>query len=253
MLGPNGGIFRLDLTLAMAGNCISSTAAAVDNVVREFAATGIHCMTLNLQESLLYFAPGHANLSSVSLVDGGTVNYTHGATTSILDARSMASYNDYLVATVNSVTSETFYAVFVELQEQGVVAVVGFSMNSRSTQLYMIRDEFQPLPGTYVLSYPYLNHLIMFVDGITVPPGPVSNGKSLPTSTSIIFTWSPPQYTDSSFGRLYFLPTVYIMFLFDTIVLYLNSCAGIMYAWFMHLAICTQILVIESIERYIMV
>ena len=33
-----------------------------------------------------------------------------------------------------------------------------------------------------------------------VPPEPVNEVKYFPTTTSINITWTPPQYTDMSFG-----------------------------------------------------
>ena len=149
-MGPGGGIFQLDLTLAKSGNCLSS-ATGVDSIVGNFAATGINSMTLNLEDSLLYFAYNSSNLSSISLGERLIVEYDHGLTA--LDAISIASYNEYLVST----TSRTvlFSGLFVRIRlRQSVTNFVAINGDVAS-HLYMIREEFQPLPGMQMLQFMY--------------------------------------------------------------------------------------------------
>ena len=148
VLGTGGGIFRLDLTLAKSGNCFSSASSGAVNIVGDFAANGINSMTLNLEDSLLYFAYGGSNLASISLGDASLVIYNH--TGAILDARSIASYNQYLAVT----TARDFSVVLglfvkIRLQQAGreLVGIRG----SNAGHLYMIRDEFQPSPGMHTL------------------------------------------------------------------------------------------------------
>ena len=146
MLGTDGGIFRLDLALAKSGSCFSF-ATGVDSMVNE---TEIDSMTLNLEDDRLYFAFGSTNLASITLEEENIENYIH---TGIgLDIRSIASYNEYLVVTSLSNLSVTF-GLFVRIfgsQSSGgsVVGIRGEnSAAQNATHLYMIREEFQPLPG----------------------------------------------------------------------------------------------------------
>lgn len=139
--GADGGIFQLDLSLVRSGNCFSSTTAAV-NIVHNITTIGVTSMTLNLEDSLLYFVVGTTNLSSISLEEEEIVNYDHGAFN--LDPRSIASYNEYLAVTVG----EAPIILFARIRSgkgQPVVAVTGTNPN----HMYMIREEFQPLPGVY--------------------------------------------------------------------------------------------------------
>ena len=194
----------MDLTLAKSGNCVSS-ATGVVRIVGDFAGTGISSMTLNLEDLLLYFAYGSSNLSSISLGERLIVNYPHAAT--ILDPRSIASYNEYLAVTAR----QSVLGVFVRIRSQQpgnpLVGIRNQNGNpSPAGHLYMIREEFQPLPGMPMLRFTYCRSAILsYCCYHTVPPGPVSNVKYFPTSTSISITWSPPQYTDSGFGMFILL------------------------------------------------
>ena len=141
--GLGGGIFRLDLTLAKHGSCFSSVSSAVNIIMPNFAATGIYSMTLNLEDSLLYFATENSTLSSISLGDEQIVNYTHNLT--ILNARSIVSYNEYLA--VVSLQND-FSTVFVNISSQqklNVVIILFTTPPPSTTHLFMIHDEVQPL------------------------------------------------------------------------------------------------------------
>ena len=146
--GPGGGIFQSNLTFDNSGSCSSSTVDAVNIVSDIAAATGVRSMTLNLEDSFLYFAIGESDLLSISLGEGEIVNYTHSAV--ILDARSIASYNEYLAVTADSLD----FAVFVRIrrQREGVedlLVVEERGGDEIPDHLYMIREEFQPQPSVY--------------------------------------------------------------------------------------------------------
>ena len=154
-MGAGGGIFQLDLTLAIAASCSNSAVGAI-NIIPDYATNGVNSMTLNLEDSLIYFAPGSDNLSSISLEEKLIVNYTHGSP--ILDARSMASYNEYLAVPVTT-TAMTInnFGLFVRIRslEGGTPTVGIFSSETeaRTSHMYMIREELQPSPGMYVCMY----------------------------------------------------------------------------------------------------
>ena len=144
-----GGIFQLDLTLAEAASCSSSLVGIV-NIVPAYATNGINSMTLNLEDSLIYFAPGSSNLASISLGEKLIANYTHGSF--ILDARSMASYNEYLAIPS---TLENVFGVFVRIRppDSNAQSLLLSSAEAITNHMYMIREEFQPLPGMYVCAH----------------------------------------------------------------------------------------------------
>ena len=149
-MGAGGAIFQLDLTLAKAASCSSSPAGIV-NIVPAYATIGINSMTLNLEDSLIYFAPGSSNLASISLGEKLIANYTHDS--GILDARSMASYNEYLA--IPSMVNIGF-GVFVRIRPPDNNAQVLLSsggIEAIINHMYMIREEFQPLPGMYVCTH----------------------------------------------------------------------------------------------------
>ena len=153
--GTGGGIFQLDLTLAIAASCSNFAVGAV-NIIPDYATNGINSMTLNLEDSLIYFAPGRNNLSSISLGEKLIVNYTHGSV--ILDARSMVSYNEYLAVPVTRTESNNgIFGLFVRIRSlEGARSTVGIfssGAEARTNHMYMIREEFQPLPGMYVLTH----------------------------------------------------------------------------------------------------
>ena len=154
MLGSGGGIFRLDLTLAKSGRCNSSV-TDVYRIVDDFNATGITAMTLNLEDSLLYFAFGTTNLSAITLGENSTEHFPHVGTR--VDIRSIASYNEYLVVTSPS-TDDLVLGSFVRIRSsppgtvrRDVVGIRGFNLGENVTHFYMIREEFQPLPGRQML------------------------------------------------------------------------------------------------------
>ena len=153
-MGTGGGIFQLDLISAIAASCSNPAVGAV-NMIPDYATIGVNSMTLNLEDSLIYFAPGSTNLSSISLGEKLIVNYTHGST--ILDTRSMASYNEYLAVPVE-ITDDTSnnFGLFVRIRppatSRAIVAIFG-ETDARTSHMYMIREEFQPVPGVYVRVY----------------------------------------------------------------------------------------------------
>ena len=140
MKGAGGGLFQLDLSLAKSGNCSSSITTAV-NIVNNITAIGVTSMTLNLEDSLLYFAIGKSDLLSFSLEGGEIVNYTHE--TSGLNSESIASYNRYLAVTVDGPLIS-----FVSIRIGGALEIL--PAGNFINRLYMIREEFQPLPGISV-------------------------------------------------------------------------------------------------------
>ena len=155
----------MDLILAKSGNCVSS-ATGVVRIMDDFAGTGISSMTLNLEDLLLYFAYGSFNLSSISLGERLIVNYPHTAT--ILDPRSIASYNEYLAVTVASTVS-VLSGVFVRIRSQQqsgepLVAIRTQNDNpSPAGHLYMIQEEFQPLPGMQMIYILWVCYLIILL------------------------------------------------------------------------------------------
>ena len=146
--GPGGGIFQLHLTLAKAASCFSSAVGAV-NILLDYAANGIYSMSLNLEDSLIYFTPGGSHLSSISLGEKVVVNYTH--ISPILDARSIASYYEYLVVPVKAAPAITgIFGLFIQIrppESTAVVEILGNTSNGTS-HVYMMREELQPLPGS---------------------------------------------------------------------------------------------------------
>ena len=149
-MGAGGGIFQLDLTLAKSASR-SSSAIGIVNIVPAYAINGINSMTLNLEDSLIYFAPGSSNLASISLGKKLIANYTHGSF--ILDARSMASYNEYLAIPS---TLDIVFGVFVRIRPPDSNAQLLLSSGGDAAitnHMYMIREEFQPLPGMYVCTH----------------------------------------------------------------------------------------------------
>ena len=145
--GPSGGIFRLDLTLAKTGSCVSPAS----NVVNIISNHSVNSMTLNLDDSLLYFASGSHNFSSVSLEDGQIVNYSHNFI--IVDARSIASYNEYLVVPAVMGDNNDFSAVFVKIRQQDSaqsIIIVTTTPPTDTNHVFIIREDFQPSPGMYV-------------------------------------------------------------------------------------------------------
>ena len=154
-MGAGGGIFQLDLTLAITASCSNFAVGAV-NIIPDYATNGVNSMTLNLEDSLIYFAPGSDNLSSISLGEKLIVNYTHGS--DILDARSMASYNEYLAVPV-TITATTInnFGLFVRIRSlEGATATVGIfssETEARTSHMYMIREELQPSSGMCVYMY----------------------------------------------------------------------------------------------------
>ena len=154
-MGADGGIFQLDLTLAIAASCSNFAVGAV-NIIPDYAINGVDSMTLNLEDSLIYFAPGSDNLASISLGEKLIVNYTHGSL--ILDARSMASYNEYLAVPVTRTESNNgIFGLFVRIRSlEGATSTVGIfssETEARTSHMYMIREELQPSPGMYVYIY----------------------------------------------------------------------------------------------------
>ena len=155
-MGAGGGIFQLDLTLAIAASCSNSAVGAV-NIIPDYATNGINSMTLNLEDSLIYFAPGSDNLSSISLGEKLIVNYTtHGSP--ILDARSMASYNEYLAVPVTiTATTINIFGLFVRIRSlEGATSTVGIfssETEARTSHMYIIREELQPSSGMCVYMY----------------------------------------------------------------------------------------------------
>ena len=147
--GPSGGIFQLDLTLAKAGSCVSP-ASNVVNIIFNYS---VNCMTLNLDDPLLYFAPGSVNLSSVSLEDGQIVNYPHDFT--IVDARSIASYNEYLVVpALMDDDNDDLSALFVKIRQQDStqsIVIVTTTPPTDTNHVFIIREDFQPSPDTYCI------------------------------------------------------------------------------------------------------
>ena len=151
-MGAGGGIFQLDLTLAKAASCSSSPAGIV-NIVPAYATNGINSMTLNLEDSLIYFAPGNSNLASISLGEKLIANYTHGSL--ILDARSMASYNEFLAIPIITAVNVIF-GLFVRIRPPDSNAQLLLSSGgipAITNHMYMIREEFQPLPGMYICTH----------------------------------------------------------------------------------------------------
>ena len=154
MFGSGGGIFRLDLTLAKSGSCCSSVTHAYCIVVVS-NITNIAAMTLNLEDSLLYFANGTTDLSAITLGENLTEHFPHVATR--VDIRSIASYNEYLVVTSPSTDGDVLGS-FVRIRSsppgtvrRDIVGILGFELGENATHLYMIREEFQPLPGRQML------------------------------------------------------------------------------------------------------
>ena len=149
VMGAGGGIFQLDLTLAITASCSNSAVGAV-NIIPDYATNGINSMTLNLEDSLIYFAPGSTNLASISLGEKLIVNYTH--TSGILNASSMASYNEYLAVPVVQGSSDILFGLFVQIRPSEGPPIIGIfgETESETSHMYMIREEFQPLPGMYV-------------------------------------------------------------------------------------------------------
>ena len=150
VLGSGGGIFKLDLAMANSGSCSNSTNDTV-NIVSDVAAEmGVKSITLNLEDSLLYFAIGESSLLSINL-GGEIVNYSHQALPSVLDARSIASYNEYLAVTVNNPLG---FGLFVRIRRQiegisGLLLIQEGDGTVTPDHLYMIREEFQPQPGVH--------------------------------------------------------------------------------------------------------
>ena len=151
-MGAGGGIFQLDLTLAITASCSNFAVGAV-NIIPDYATNGINSMTLNLEDSLIYFAPGSTNIASISLGEKLIVNYTH--TSSILDARSMASYNEYLAVPVTTESSSGLFGLFLQIRPSEGPPVVGIfgDTETETSHMYMIREELQPSSGMYVYMY----------------------------------------------------------------------------------------------------
>ena len=150
-MGAGGGIFQLELTLAKAAASCFSSAVGTVNITSSYATNGINSMTLNLEDSLIYFASGSSNLASISLGEKLIANYTHGSF--ILDTRSMASYNEYLAIPS---TLDNVFGVFVRIRPPDSNAQVLLSSGADAAitnHMYMIREEFQPLPGMYVCAH----------------------------------------------------------------------------------------------------
>ena len=153
MTGAGGGIFQLDLTLAIAASCSNFAVGAV-NIIPDYATNGVNSMTLNLEDSLIYFAPGSTNLASISLGEKLIVNYIH--TSSILDARSMASYNEYIAVPVETESSiNGLFGLFLRIRPSEGPPVVGIfgDTETETSHMYMIREELQPSSGMYVYMY----------------------------------------------------------------------------------------------------
>ena len=161
ILGSGGGIFQLDLALAKSGNCFSP-AAGVVRIVGDLAGTGISSMTLNLEDALLYFAYNTASLSSISLRGGMIVNYSHGGTG--LNGRSIASYNEYLAVTTTGSIGFVL-GIFVQIiGSQNVVVIRTLDPDpTPAGHLYMIREEFQPLPGMLMLCLPSYHIIVVII------------------------------------------------------------------------------------------
>ena len=171
----------------------------IPSTASNYSVYGVNAITLDLDADLLYYVTG-IELVSYNIGEGDeTESYPHESANFPANASSLASYNDYLAFPVT--LGSTPIIAFVKIRDldtdDGQADVTLVSIENPAKQVYMIREELQPIPGI-LLYYWCLCSIIQFI--ATAPPGPVDMVKYFSGTDFVNFTWIVPRYGGSGFG-----------------------------------------------------
>ena len=120
----------------------------IPSTASNYSVFGVNAITLDLDADLLYYVTG-SELVSYNVGEGGeTESYPHESSNFPANANSLASYNDYLAFPVTLSDNDAIVA-FVKIRDfvDSQTDVEFLTINNPAKQVYMIREELQPIPG----------------------------------------------------------------------------------------------------------
>jgi len=118
----------------------------IPSTVSDYSVFGVNAITLALDVDLLYYITG-VELVSYNLGEGGdTDSFPHESGTFPMNSPSLAAYNDYLAFPITTAPFVTF-AKIRDLDIGGRADLTLIAADSGINQVYMIREELQPIPG----------------------------------------------------------------------------------------------------------